>query len=156
VDTMNKASSGIPGVIRNPDGSVLRRAWTKEQKRTIAEESFQPNTSVSIVARRHDVNTNQVFKWRQEYLRGEFNKPSKDSAPTNFIQLGIIGGDGPMATPPEKPASAQLPPPPVSQLTNSPQGIIEVVLRQGIRVRLKGNVDLSTLQHVIKTAAGLL
>ena len=31
-------------------------------------ETLEPGASVSIVARRHDVNTNQLFKWRRELL----------------------------------------------------------------------------------------
>lgn len=29
-------------------------------------ETLEPGASVSIVARRHDVNANQLFKWRRE------------------------------------------------------------------------------------------
>jgi transposase len=38
-----------------------------EQKRGIVEASMQPGASVSWVARDHDVNTNQVFKWRRRH-----------------------------------------------------------------------------------------
>jgi transposase len=31
-------------------------------------ETLEPWSSVSIVARRHDVNANQLFKWRRELL----------------------------------------------------------------------------------------
>jgi transposase-like protein len=34
-------------------------------------ETLEPWSSVSIVARRHDVNTNQLFKWRREMLPKE-------------------------------------------------------------------------------------
>jgi len=34
----------------------------------MVSETLEPGSSVSIVARRHDVNTNQLFKWRRELL----------------------------------------------------------------------------------------
>ena len=34
-------------------------------------ETLEAGSSVSIVARRHDVNTNQLFKWRRERLPKE-------------------------------------------------------------------------------------
>jgi transposase len=138
------------------------RRWTKAHKRLIVEESFLPGLSVSVVARRHDVNTNQVFKWRQAYFRGELGKPTIAPSP-DFIPVGVIGQDGRLIASSGSPLPASTVPPvsqapasqPVPQLTNSPSGIIEVVLQHGIRVRCKGNVDLPTLQHVIKTAASL-
>ena len=43
-----------------------RRQWSEAAKRRIVAETLEPGSSVSIVARRHDVNANQVFKWRRE------------------------------------------------------------------------------------------
>ena len=50
-------------------GSVdrRRRRWSEAQKRQIVAESREPGVSVSVVARRYNVNANQVFKWRQLY-----------------------------------------------------------------------------------------
>jgi transposase len=36
------------------------------------EETLLPGASVSRVARRHDVNANQVFYWRKLYREGQF------------------------------------------------------------------------------------
>src|SRR5258705_9117294 len=44
-----------------------RQYRTKEERRAIVEETLQPGASVSRVSRAHDVNTNQVFRWRREY-----------------------------------------------------------------------------------------
>src|ERR1043166_837352 len=43
-----------------------RRDWPEALKRRIVAETLEPGSSVSIVARRHDVNANQLFKWRRE------------------------------------------------------------------------------------------
>jgi transposase len=39
-----------------------RRDWPEELKRQMVAETLEAGSSVSIVARRHDVNTNQLFK----------------------------------------------------------------------------------------------
>jgi len=48
-----------------------RRRWTEEEKRRIVAESEAPGSSVSIVARRHDLNANMLFTWRREFRQGE-------------------------------------------------------------------------------------
>src|SRR5256885_17242550 len=45
-----------------------RRNWPEGFKRQVVAETLEPGSSVSIVARRHDLNTNQLFKWRREML----------------------------------------------------------------------------------------
>ena len=51
------------------DGRVRRRRrrWSEARKRQIVAESYQAGVSVSVVARRYDVNANQVFTWRRQY-----------------------------------------------------------------------------------------
>ena len=44
---------------------VSRRSWPLEEKRRIVEEAFGPGMSVADVARRHGLNSNQVFNWRK-------------------------------------------------------------------------------------------
>lgn len=48
-----------------------RRFRSKLERRQIVEETLKPGASVSLVARAHDVNTNQVFKWRRQYRAGK-------------------------------------------------------------------------------------
>src|ERR687894_471411 len=43
------------------------RAWPESLKREIVAASLVPGASVSRVARRYDVNANQVFAWRRRY-----------------------------------------------------------------------------------------
>ncbi len=42
-----------------------RRHWTAEQKRALVEEAEQPGMSISLVARKYEVNPNQLFRWRR-------------------------------------------------------------------------------------------
>lgn len=43
---------------------------SKAERRRIVEETFEPGASVARVARAHEVNANQVFKWRKLYREG--------------------------------------------------------------------------------------
>ena len=47
-----------------------KRRRTISERREIVEETLLPGASVSRVARRHDVNANQVFYWRKLYREG--------------------------------------------------------------------------------------
>ena len=53
------------------------RSWPEALKREIVAASLVPGVSVSIVARRYDVNANQVFKWRKSFG----NNPRPPAAP---------------------------------------------------------------------------
>src|SRR5437868_13350079 len=61
------STNGVVDAKREP-GSTRRRNWSEALKRQIVAETLEPGSSVSIVARRHDVNSNQLFKWRRELL----------------------------------------------------------------------------------------
>jgi transposase len=50
-----------------------RTRHTIEEKLRIVEETRARGASVAMVARRHNVNPNQVFAWRQLYRRGLLN-----------------------------------------------------------------------------------
>ena len=48
-----------------------QRRRTIKERRDIVEETLVPGASVARVARRHDVNANQVFYWRKLYREGQ-------------------------------------------------------------------------------------
>lgn len=43
------------------------KKWPEALKREFAAATCQPGTSVSVVARQHDVNANQLFSWRRQF-----------------------------------------------------------------------------------------
>src|SRR5260221_13227037 len=47
-----------------------RRHWPAVLKRQIVAETLAPGASVSVVARRHDVNANQLLRWRRDWREG--------------------------------------------------------------------------------------
>ncbi|WP_404978948.1 transposase [Caballeronia novacaledonica] len=50
--------------------------------------------SVSIVARRHDINANVVFAWRKQYREGKLVIPALEAAPsvpsTKLLSVDVI------------------------------------------------------------------
>jgi transposase len=124
--SVKRESSGANGL-----GS-RRRVWPDDQKRRIVAETFEPGASVSVVARRHDLNANMLFTWRR-----------------------TIGGaklapvDGGMALVP-----AVISPEPVRPITSPPPSPIisrmEIALASGDRVIVDSTVDAGALARVIK------
>ena len=60
---------GQDGPINAPKKKQRRR--TIKERRDIVEETLVPGASVARVARRHEVNANQVFYWRKLYRGGQ-------------------------------------------------------------------------------------
>jgi transposase len=102
-----------------------RRRWPEVLKRELVAATFEPGASVSIVARRHDLNANQLFKWRRQFA-GAVER-SAAVAPAGLVPVEIM---------PRAPA--------ISGTTAEPMpaaGSIEIALSGGVRVRIKGAVD---------------
>ena len=84
-----------------------RRKFSADFKRRVVAETYAAGTSVSVVARRHDINANLLFRWRddpryafqeQSFLPVEIGAaveaPSLTSNPPEASELGIwISGD---------------------------------------------------------------
>lgn len=51
-------------------GPERRRRWSAEEKLAMVRESFEPGRTVSMVARQHGVNPNQLFHWRKLHQDG--------------------------------------------------------------------------------------
>ena len=110
--------------------SAKRRQWSRALKRRIVAETLEPGASVSIVARRHDVNANQVFKWRREMAP----KPPAVAKQQSVTML-------PVEIVPE----ANEPRP-----RQRRSGVIEIAFGSGARVCLRGEVSAETLRQVIE------
>jgi transposase len=107
-----------------------RRQWPEALKRRIVAETLEPGSSVSIVARRHDVNTNQVFSWRRELL------PKK---PAVIVPAIADGAMVPVEIAPERGRSGR---------TRRGAGVIEIEFGSGARVSIRGEVAPEMLRQV--------
>jgi len=47
-----------------------RRRWSDEQKLAVLRETTEPGAIMSVVARRHGINTGQLYTWRKQLLQG--------------------------------------------------------------------------------------
>ena len=110
-----------------------RRRWSEAQKRRIVAESYQPGASVSVVARRHDVNANLVFKWRRQYR--ELARMAG-----GFVPVVVSSTEG--AEP------AKLLPAP-GDIEASSSGRMEIALADGSRVTVDRDVDAAALSRVL-------
>lgn len=72
---MFKPRSNVPvvEVLTEPE---RRRRRSVEEKLAIVRETFEPGATVSSVARRHEVNANQLFRWRKLYQEGSLSAVS--------------------------------------------------------------------------------
>lgn len=109
-----------------------RRRWALEFKRELVAATFEPGSSVSLVARRHDINANQLFKWRRE-LAGA------PAAPMELARVEV------MPTPPSGPLIEVGPAVPAK----SAAGRIEITLPLGVRVKIEGSVDPGTVSAAL-------
>jgi transposase len=132
-----------------------RRRRTDELKRRIVEETLVAGASVSVVARRHDVNANQVFAWRQQYQRGELGGGAA------LVPVGIIGKDGIVSAMTDVRTSTMAQSPDLcteqhpTTITPKQPKMIEVELRGGTKIRIDADVKGSALQQVLKLIRSL-
>ena len=117
------STTGLADTKQQP-GPTKRRQYSEALKRQIVAETLEPGSSVSIVARRHDVNSNQLFKWRRELL------------PKAVVESGAMVPE--IAPESGRPRRADR------------EGVIEIAFGYGARVRLRGEVSSETLRRVIE------
>jgi transposase len=132
-----------------------RRRWTAEEKRQIVEETRAPGSSVSLVARRHDINANLLFKWKRHAEAGSPDVALLEGS--EFVPIGVVGraGDGGPALLARMPGVEDGQPPREgherrrASTLETRAGVIEIDLPDGARVRVDGFVDGRALARVL-------
>ena len=111
-----------------------KRRRTIKEKRDIVEETLVSGASVARVARRHDVNANQVFYWRKQFLEG---------------RLGISMNPQllPVKVEAERPTEAVK-----NVVSTLPPGTMEIAFPKGT-LRIAGSVDVAALRAVLESLA---
>jgi transposase len=130
-----------------------RRRWPEAVKRQMVAETFEPEASVSIVARRHDVNANQLFKWRRQFAASSCGTPKE---PVRLLSVEIAAPPAPMSAPSVSDGAPGASKPPAAATTAPPtasvralSGSIEITLSHGVRVRIKGAVDPTAVSAAV-------
>ena len=127
-DEAEQSGAGGDGRVRR-----RRRRWSEARKRRIVAESYQPGVSVSVVARRRDVNANQVFGWRRQYRE----------------LARVVGGFVPVVVSSTEGAEPAKPLPGPTDIEPSLSGRIEIALADGSRVTVDRDVDAAALSRVL-------
>ena len=120
-----------------------RTRHTVEEKLRIVEETRARGASVATVARRHNVNPNQVFAWRQLYRRGLLH-PQAAKGDAKMLPVKV---STPTVLPTERAAHTA-----PSQSSSEPKQasrLIEIKLSNGHSIVLHGRVDAAALSRVI-------
>jgi transposase len=102
-----------------------RRQYSEALKRQMVAETQVPGASVSVVARRHDVNSNQLFRWRRQVL------PKAVVESGAMVPVAVAADEG-------RPRRTDR------------DGVIEIAFGCGARVRLRGEVSSETLRQVVE------
>lgn len=113
-----------------------RRRFAPEFKRERVERTLQPGASVAGIALAHQINANQLFKWRRQYLKDR-KAPADPPGPT-LLPVTIT----PAVVAPAREAAVSAPP-----------GTITIEF-EGTRVRVTGSVDSATLRTVLASLKG--
>ena len=120
-----------------------RRRWSEADKRRLVAETLAPGETVHGVARRHGVNTSQLFTWRKRF-RVDLAAPAAAPVVPGFAAVALVPS----------------PPPPTVGTTEAPfelptrSGLIEIELPGGERVRIAGTVDPTTIATVLRVLVG--
>ena len=111
-------------------GAERRRnnRWPNAVKREIVAATFEPGASVSIVARRYDVNANQVFAWRRRF-RG-----AAQVSPPTIVPVTITPAPGDEKVAPTEQANSDT---------------IEIEVAGDCRVRVGPGFDGRALKRVL-------
>lgn len=113
------------------------RMYSLEFKARVVEEALRHDSSVSLVARKYNVNANQVFAWRKQYregtLRGSRPEPTVGlPAPeSGFLPVGVLSA---------------------ARRTYR----VEVKLPNGVAVRLDPDMPEAVLCKLVSALAGAL
>lgn len=122
-----------------------RRRWTEADRRRLVAETLAPGATVHAVARRHGVNTSQLFTWRKQ-LRTGADRPTRPAAVPGFAAVTIAS-----------PAAFSVPSPAAETVSSgapASSGLIEIELPDGGRVRIAGAPDPAVVAAALRALTG--
>ena len=108
------------GQVQFFSGVERRRRWSADQKRAIVAAAFSPGAVVSEVARRADVSTGLIYRWRND-LR---------ASSSGFAQVVVS--------------------PTLPTVCPAPEAMIEIVVGSASQVRLPPTVSPELASAIVK------
>ena len=119
-----------------------RRSYSVEEKLRIVQETLKPGASVSVVARRHDVNANMVFTWRRHHQQGSLVSAPRKPRKPRLLPVVVQPGEAQHGS--HKSDLAQ------RDVLAAPTGRIEIEFPGGVRLSTEGRVDADALRAAIR------
>jgi transposase len=123
------------GTIEIIDAKARRRRWSLTEKLRIVAETEEPGATVRAVAARHDVYPSLLRMWRRQVRDGHLS-----AAPAaRFVPVHMAGVTSTAASVVAEPVAAAM---------------MEIVLPDGVRVRLGSDVGVAALRRVMTVLRG--
>lgn len=107
-----------------------RRKWSDDEKRMICAQTVVAGVSVAQVARRYDLNANQIFNWLKDSKFAPDAQAIEDEA--KFLPIEVIAEP----TRPEAMPDAD--------------GLIELELANGHLLRISGGYDPDAVARLVR------
>ena len=117
-----------------------RRTYSIALKREMVEATLSGSESVSMVARRYDVNANQLFRWRRLYRQGLLEDNSQVS---QLLPVSV------QTSPPASPSNGSE----AMLASSSVEGRIELHLPSGVHLMITGTPCAQTLRTVLESVS---
>jgi transposase len=112
-----------------------KRFRSRAERRQIVEETMKPGASVSLVARAHDVNANQVFHWRRQYRAGWLDESAR-TQPAALLPVKVFDAVDATVRPRREPKAVTA-------------GFIEIDFGHA-RVRIEGSADPQCVRAAVE------
>jgi transposase len=125
-------------------GVERRRRWRVEDKLRILAELDELGVKFNDVARRHDLSRGLLWQWRAAQRCGQL----VEDAPV-FLPVRVAM-DQPRPAPPSIPTPGARPP----RRERAGRGRIEIVLPDGVVLRIDADVSAATLRSVVAALRG--
>jgi transposase len=121
-------------------GPQKRRRYSLAYKRRVVEEVLTGTDSVSVVARRHDINANLLFNWRKQYLSGRY----EEKGGLSLIPITVSAMAEAPSSAPDKALN------PIQSGTDR----LEIVLSGGHRLVVEGSMSTVALRTALEVLTG--
>jgi transposase len=119
------------------DGVERRRRWSREDKARIVEETLAPGAKVSEIARRHGISPSLVFTWRRQSRANQ--EPASVVPRFAAVRIAAASTEAANSTASGQPRAG----------SGGRNGLIEISLGGGRRVRVDASVDAAALARVL-------
>lgn len=123
-------------LIKKASKRPARRRFSNQFKLQIVMQSMESGASLSALALANGLNSNQVFKWRREYLQRQGN--GRAATATGLLPVVVMADE-------DASLSASAPRPATTHA-----GHIEITLRHG-QIRIEGAVDSDVLRTLVQS-----